>query len=262
MGGKVKLNSRVTKVNHDNFYVRSIEYIDEKGNVQVEEGTDFISSMPITELLKALNPKPPEDVMRAAENLGYRSIITVDIIIDKKDVFPDNWIYIHSPEVKLGRIQNFKNWSSSMVPDQSKTSLGLEYFCTEGDELWNMPDEELFKLASSEIEKIKICKSSDIIDYVIIKVPKAYPVYMTGYRKYMDIIEEYAKKFSNLQFVGRYGMFKYNNMDHSIMTGIYAAKNIIQNNYSFDTWSINTEPEYHEEKQERRVEKLKPVRQH
>jgi protoporphyrinogen oxidase len=190
-------------------------------------------------------------ILEAADSLSYRSIITVDIIIDKALVFPDNWIYIHSPEVKLGRIQNFKNWSKNMVPDQGKTSLGLEYFCNEGDEFWNMPDEKLFELAAAEVEKIKICRRSDIIDHIIVRVPKAYPVYMMGYKKHMQVIESYLRRFTNLQFVGRYGLFKYNNMDHSILTGIYSAKNILEGNhegYKYDTWNVNTEEEYHEEK--------------
>lgn len=248
MKGTVKLNTKVSKVRHKDFTITSIECVDKDGNVHVVEGTDFISSIPLTELVQILDPKPPKEVINASKSLSYRSIITVDIIINKKDVFPDNWIYIHSPEVKLGRIQNFKNWSQAMVPDSNKTSLGLEYFCNENDELWNMPDEKLFKLAASEVEKIKICKASEIEDYVIVRVPKAYPVYMMGYNKYLDIIKDYVNKFKNLQFVGRYGLFKYNNMDHSIMTGIYAAANIIEPEKQYDTWQINTDDEYHEEK--------------
>ncbi|MFZ5989105.1 MAG: FAD-dependent oxidoreductase, partial [Bacillota bacterium] len=175
--------------------------------------------------------------------------------------FKDNWIYIHSPDVKLGRIQNFKNWSQYMVPDLNKTSLGLEYFCNENDELWNMPDDELFKLAASEVEKIKICKADEIEDYIVIRVPKSYPVYMKGYKQFINKLEEYTKKFENLQLIGRYGLFKYNNMDHSILTGLYAAKNIIAGHYAFDTWEVNTEEEYHEEQVEREpnAKKWKPA---
>ncbi|MCX7921190.1 MAG: NAD(P)/FAD-dependent oxidoreductase [Clostridia bacterium] len=247
-GGSVSLNSRVVKVNRDNYKVKSIEYIDGEGRIQVQDGSSFISSIPVTELVKILNPSPDIEVLEAAECLKYRSIITVDIIINKRELFPDNWIYVHSPEVKLGRIQNFKNWSKNMVPDDSKTTLGLEYFCDENDELWNMPDKELFKLAASEIEKVKICKRMDIEDYTIVRVPKAYPVYMLGYRQSIDTIENYIKKFDNLQLIGRYGLFKYNNMDHSIMTGLYAAKNIINGSDLYNTWSVNTDEEYHEEK--------------
>jgi len=250
MGGSINLNSRVVRVNHEDFEIKSIEYIDGQGNRHVQEGTHFVSSIPITELVAILSPAPAPEIIDAANSLRYRSIITVDIIIDKSDLFPDNWIYIHSPEVKLGRIQNFKNWSRDMVADPNKTSLGLEYFCTEKDELWNMPDEQLFRFAASEVEKINICKAQEIVDYTAVRVPKAYPVYMTGYRQHIGRIEEYLKKFRNLQLVGRYGLFKYNNMDHSILTGLYAAKNIIQGSYAFDTWNVNTEEEYHEEQRE------------
>jgi len=250
MGGDVLMNSRVTKVNHKDFEITGIEYEDIEGNKHVLEGTDFISSIPITELISILNPAPEGKVLEAVNKLSYRSFITVDVIINRSELFPDNWIYIHSPEVKLGRIQNFKNWSRDMVPDTGKTSLGLEYFCTENDELWNMKDENLFKLAASELERIKICKASEIEDFTAVRVPKAYPVYMMGYRKYIDIIEEYLKQFKNLQLVGRYGLFKYNNMDHSIMTGLYAAKNILEGSKLYDTWSVNTDEEYQEEKKE------------
>jgi protoporphyrinogen oxidase len=247
-GGIVRLNSKVIKVNHTGYNVESIEYADKDGNITVEQGTNFISSIPLTELINILYPKPPEEVLKAAEQLKYRSLLTVDIIINKKVVFPDNWIYIHSPEVKLGRIQNFKNWSDKMVPNQEKTSLGLEYFCNENDDLWNMADEDLFKFASEEVEKINICKASEIEDYVIVRVPKAYPVYDCGYRTHLKTIVDYIKKYNNLQPVGRYGMFKYNNMDHSMLTGVNAAENIINPDLNIDIWQVNTEEEYHEEK--------------
>lgn len=247
-GGTVNLDSRVIRVNHKDFKIISIEYVDKDGNTKVQEGSDFISSIPVTELMHILNPTPDKVITDAADKLTYRSIITIDVIINKRDVFPDNWIYIHSPDVKLGRIQNFKNWSSSMVPDPGKTSLGLEYFCNENDELWNTPDNELFSLAASEIEKIKICSPAEIEDYAVIRVPKSYPVYCKGYKEFILKIEGFVKKFSNLQLTGRYGLFKYNNMDHSILTGLQAANNIIQGDYVFDTWTVNTDEEYHEER--------------
>lgn len=250
-GGRVLLNSKVLKVNHKNFMVESIEYKDADGKNQILTGTDFISSIPITELIQILNPAAGPEVLEAALNLRYRSIITVDVIVDKTRLFPDNWIYIHSPEVKLGRIQNFKNWSAAMVPDSNKTSLGLEYFCNENDSFWNMSDEELFKLAATELEKIKIAKASDIEDYKIVRVPKAYPVYMMGYKPNLEIISKYITQFKNLQLIGRYGLFKYNNMDHSIMTGLYAAKNIVQGNNLYNTWEINTDDEYLEESKQK-----------
>jgi protoporphyrinogen oxidase len=260
-GGAVNLNSKVISVNHRDYKITSIEYIDKEGKRHIEEGENFISSIPVTELIGILNPSPNKEILDAANKLSYRSLITIDIIINKKEVFPDNWIYIHSPEVSLGRIQNFKNWSKNMVPNAGKTSLGLEYFCNENDELWNTPDDELFKLAASEVEKINICKASDIEDYTVIRVPKSYPVYSMDYKEYIDEIEAYSKKFNNLQLIGRYGLFKYNNMDHSVLAGIYAAKNILSGQYVYDTWKINTEEEYHEEQtvNEQEVNTWKPT---
>jgi protoporphyrinogen oxidase len=247
VGGNVLLNSKVLKVNHHNFEVQSIEYQDSNGKNQVLNGTNFISSIPITELIQILSPAVSPEVLEAAQNFTYRSIITVDVIVNKEKVFPDNWIYIHSPEVKLGRIQNFKNWSAAMVPDPNKTSLGLEYFCDENDPFWNMPDDELFKFAAAELETIKIARADEIEDYKIVRVPKAYPVYKMGYKANLEIISKYLSQFTNLQLIGRYGLFKYNNMDHSIMTGLYAAKNIAQGANLYNTWEINTDDEYLEE---------------
>lgn len=248
MGGKVHLNSKAVKVNREDFTVKSVEYVDESGNAKIVEGTDFISSIPVTELVEILEPEAGEEVIEAARSLKYRSIVTIDIIVNREELFADNWIYIHSPEVKLGRIQNFKNWSREMVPHPDKTSLGLEYFCDEGDDFWSMDDGRLFELAASEVEKIKICNAGDIEDYTVVRVPKAYPVYGGNYRDHVVTIEKYLKKFYNLQPVGRYGLFKYNNMDHSILTGLYAASNILKGDYERDTWDVNTDREYHEER--------------
>ncbi|HEY8464473.1 MAG TPA: NAD(P)/FAD-dependent oxidoreductase [Bacillota bacterium] len=244
---RVLLNAEVVKINHDGNTIRSIEYLDVNGKRQLLEGTSFISSIPITELVQRLDPPADAAVRAAAQKMQYRSLITVDIIINKKDVFPDNWIYIHSPEVKLGRIQNFKNWSAQMVPDPEKSTLGLEYFCNEGDDFWNLPDAELFELAAAEVEKIQICQKAEIEDYLVVRVPKAYPVYLLGYQEYLSEVAECLRQFSNLQLTGRYGLFKYNNMDHSIMTGLYAARNIRAGARKYDTWSINVDEEYHEE---------------
>jgi protoporphyrinogen oxidase len=205
---------------------------------------------PLTELVEIMSPSAPAEVLRAARSLKYRSLVTVDITVDQKELFTDNWIYVHSPEVKLGRIQNFKNWSPSMVADASKTTLGLEYFCDEGDEFWNLDDEKMFELAADEVAKINICKRERIEDYVIVRVPKAYPEYDMDYPKHLSAIRGWLAGFSNLQPIGRYGMFKYNNMDHSILTGLYASQNILSSQRVHDIWDINTDEEYHEEKQD------------
>jgi len=250
MSGTVKMQRRVTKVSHENGRVVSIETVGANDEAEVLRGSDFLSSIPLTELVQILDPAPPEAVLAAARSLKYRSLVTIDIVVNQTKLFPDNWIYIHSPEVKLGRIQNFKNWSPSMVADPSKTTLGLEYFCNEGDEFWNMADEDMFNLAADEVSKIKICDRAKIGDYVVVRVPKAYPVYDMAYPKHLKVIRDYLDGFENLQPIGRYGMFKYNNMDHSILTGLLAARNIIAGSKVNNIWNVNTDDEYQEEKQQ------------
>ena len=259
LGNKIYLDSRVTAIHMEANLIESIEITHSNGEKNLVYGDSFISSIPLTELIHIISPSANQEILDAANQLSYRSIITVDVIVNQKQLFPDNWIYIHSPEVKLGRIQNYKNWSEYMVPDLEKTSIGLEYFCTENDALWNMSDQELFNLASSEIEKVKICKASDIIDYCIVKVPKAYPVYDANYKQYIGTIEKYVKSIENLQLIGRYGLFKYNNMDHSIATGLYAAKNIEAGIYTYDTWSVNTDESYHEEQSQDLTQNKEPI---
>jgi hypothetical protein len=178
------------------------------------------------------------------------------LIVNKPEVFPDNWIYIHSPEVKVGRIQNFKNWSLEMVPDPSKTSLGLEYFCTEGDDLWNMPDADLIELGKRELERIGLTKADDIVDGSVFRVPKAYPVYDTEYSEYLQIIRDFVNGLENFQTIGRNGLHRYNNQDHSMITGNLAVRNLLFGEKN-DLWNVNVDADYHEEI--RHDEKKNPV---
>ena len=172
-----------------------------------------------------LDPLPPEPVIKSARSLSYRDFLIVSLIIDEKHLFPDNWIYIHSPEFKVGRIQNFKNWSPAMVPDASKTCLGMEYFCSEGDSLWELSDTELIDLASQEVVGLGLIDSlSKVEDGVVIRQHKAYPVYDGEYRQHLKVIQDYLQTFENLQTVGRNGMHRYNNQDHSMLTAILAAE--------------------------------------
>jgi protoporphyrinogen oxidase len=208
-------------------------------------GTHFISSMPVRELLQKFDPAVPAEVLRAAEKLKYRDFISIILIVNKQDLFPDNWLYIHDPEVKLGRVQNFKNWSSKMVPDQTRTSLGLEYFCFEGDGLWTATDDELIELGKREIEKVGLLKASDVEDAVVMRVPKAYPVYDGTYREALSRVREFLSGIGNLQLVGRNGMHKYNNQDHSVMTAMLAVENVL--GASHNLWEVNVDREYQEE---------------
>jgi len=245
IGGEVLKEREVKKVMHEDFEVKSV-VVKDKEKEEEYEADHFLSSMPINELVKRLSPKPSDKVLRAADGLTYRSLITISVILKSKSPFPDTWIYIHSPEAKMARIQNFKRWSPYMSPDNSKTPLGLEYFCSEGDELWNMEDEDLIKLGMKELEIIGLGRKKDFIDGFVARTPKTYPVYDANYPRNMRIIKDYLNKFKNLQPIGRYGMFKYNNMDHSILTGLYSAENILGKDH--DIWQVNADEEYHEEK--------------
>ncbi|HMF54803.1 MAG TPA: NAD(P)/FAD-dependent oxidoreductase [Pyrinomonadaceae bacterium] len=243
-GGTIQLGTRVERIHWSRDRVESIE-IETAGRNEILRGTHFISSMPIRELVRKLTPAPPASISAAADKLQYRDFLTVVLIVNRRSLFPDNWIYIHDPEVRIGRVQNFKNWSADMVPDQNKTCLGLEYFCFEGDGLWSMSDEQLIELGKRELEKIGLIKADDVEEGTVVRVPKAYPVYDATYTEALATLRRFFTAFANLQLVGRNGMHKYNNQDHSMMTAVLAVKNILGANH--DLWQVNTEQEYQEE---------------
>jgi protoporphyrinogen oxidase len=218
---------------------------------------DLISSIPVSALVGLLDPEAPPEVRQAARTLSYRAFLIVVLILNEREVFPDQWIYVHSPAVRVGRIQNFKNWSTAMVPRPDTTSLGMEYFCDEGDEIWQMPDEDLRELASTELGILGLARKEEVLDSYVVRQPKAYPVYNHGYEEHLATIRSFLGTIGNLQTVGRNGMHRYNNMDHSMMTGILAAQNV--QGAAHDLWRVNEEAEYLEEKeaakaQERLVE--------
>ena len=244
-GGVVELNSDVVKINRVGSRITSVVVSCEDKETETIPGTDFVSSMPISEFIKRLDPVPPE-IMQAAQKLNYRDFLTVCLIVNQPDLFPDNWIYIHSPEVKVGRIQNFKNWSPDMVPDPNKTSLGLEYFCTEGDELWSMCDADLIALGKREVERIGLANARDVEDGCVFRVPKAYPVYDSDYRDYVAMIRKFVDGLENFQTIGRNGLHRYANQDHAMMTGMLAVRNLVLGEHN-DLWSVNTDQVYQEE---------------
>jgi protoporphyrinogen oxidase len=245
-GGAVHLDRKVVTVEHDGSAVTAFVARDSQGRMIRYLGSQFLSTMPIRELIKAMDPPPPAEVIAAAQSLKYRDFLTVVLIVDRPETFPDTWIYIHEPAVRVGRIQNFKNWSPHLVPDLSKSSLGLEYFCFEGDELWNMPDSQLLELGRREIDAIGLVAGSAVIDGCVVRMPKAYPVYDDEYQAHLGVIRRWLCKVGNLELAGRNGMHKYNNQDHSMMTALLAARNILGLG-QFDTWKVNTDAEYHEE---------------
>jgi protoporphyrinogen oxidase len=245
-GHPISFGVKVTKLHLARGKVTSVTVTDvTDGAERRVDGRHFISTMPIRNLIAALDPPPPAAVVEASRKLRYRDFLTVGLVVDTPDVFKDNWIYIHAPEVKVGRIQNFKNWSPDMVPDLSKTSLGLEYFVQENDEVWSSKDQDLIKLATDECAQLGLIKAKDVVDGIVIRMPKAYPVYDRSYMENVKIIREYLDTIPNLQLIGRNGQHRYNNQDHSMLTGIYAARNLCGE--KLDIWDINTEDEYHEE---------------
>ena len=245
-GGAVHLDRRVIEVEHDRSQVTSMLARDGEGRLIRYVGRHFLSTLPIRDLIRAMKPAPPPEVINAALSLKYRDYLTVVLIVDRAETFPDNWIYIHEPMVRLGRIQNFKNWSPDLVPDPAKTSLGLEYFCFEGDDLWTRSDRDLIALGRREIESIGLVSGSEVIDGCVVRMPKAYPVYDDDYQANLAIIRHWLKTLPNLELAGRNGMHKYNNQDHSMMTALLAARNILGLG-QFDTWKVNTDAEYLEE---------------
>lgn len=243
-GSEVRLNTGVDKIFWDEGGVQGLG-VSREGKPERIEGTHFISTMPIRELIQKLEPPAPDNVLRAAEALNYRDFLTVALVVNKRELFPDNWIYIHDEDVKVGRIQNFKNWSPSMVPDPEKSCLGLEYFCFEGDGLWTMPDSDLIELGKKELGLLALVTPADVVDGSVVRMPKAYPVYDGTYGESLRVVREFLKELPNLQLVGRNGMHKYNNQDHSMLTAMLAVKNMLGANY--DLWQVNAEQEYHEE---------------
>ena len=243
-GSQVLLGAKVEGIRWSQDRVEALEVL-RNGKIEIVSGTDFISSMPIREAIQKFKPAVPKKVLDAANDLKYRDFLTVALIINKRDIFPDNWIYIHDSSVKVGRIQNFKNWSPYMVPCQDKTCLGLEYFCFESDDLWNMSDDQLIKLGKQEMEALGFVNPVDVEDGAVVRMPKAYPIYDSTYQESLKIIRQFLDGINNFQLVGRNGLHKYNNQDHSMLTAIKAAENILGANH--DIWQVNEEQEYHEE---------------
>ncbi len=256
-GGEVQTECELERIERDGQHIRRA-VVGVNGSRRSIEATDFISSMPITELVKRLDPPAPDDVLAAAGALRHRDFLTVCVIVDQPRLFPDNWIYVHDPSVQVGRIQNFKNWSPDMVPDDRKTSLGLEYFCNEGDELWTMADDELVALAQRELESIGLARGEDVEDGCVFRVPKSYPVYDSAYAEHLAVVREFVGSLQNLQTIGRNGLHRYDNQDHAMLTGMYAARNAVSGE-SNDLWAVNTEAEYHEQVSAERGRNLRRV---
>ena len=246
-GGSVILNRRATRIHHDGRRVLSVSHEDADGREGITHPEQVISSIPLSSLVRQMDPPAPEEVLAAARGLKYRDFILVGIVVDQPDIFPDNWIYVHSPEVSVGRIQNFGNWSMEMVADHSFSSLGMEYFCSVGDGIWNLDDSELIDLATREFHKLALAPGAKVRHGVVIRQPKAYPVYDADYKDQVRTIRDWLDGFENLETIGRNGQHRYNNQDHSMLTGIIAARNLQDPSNQADLWEVNTDSEYHEE---------------
>lgn len=243
----VLLNTEVVQVHHDNFQVTQITL---RNRQTGEESTvncgGVISSVPISLLVQQMHPPAPSEAIAAAKSLKFRNTILVYLIVEGNNLFPDNWLYINEPSVQLGRVTNFANWSPEMLPNQHQTPLCCEYWCNYDEPMWQQPEAELLERAERELRKIGLLNRETVSGGFVVRLPRTYPIYAGNYQQALSDIQSYLQPFSNLQLVGRYGAFKYNNQDHSLLMGILAAENVLSPG-KHDLWSVNSDSEYQEE---------------
>jgi protoporphyrinogen oxidase len=240
----VELNHRIVEIGHSEGRVENV--VVRSNSHETEYGVDAVlSSLALQDLVRLLEPAPPAEVLEAASNLRYRDFCLVALMTKQAEPFPDNWIYIHDPGTRAGRVQNFGAWSPDMVRPGT-TCLGVEYFCFEGDDIWEMPDDEAVAMATEEMARIGLVDPDTVFDGVKVRVPKAYPMYDRAYESAVSVIKDYLGTFENLQTCGRNGLHRYNNQDHSMWTAILAALNLVDG-ADHDVWSVNTEEVYLEE---------------
>jgi protoporphyrinogen oxidase len=264
-GIETHTGSRVVRIHHDGLRVSAVDVEQTRGGTRRETCGALISSMPVGSLVEAMEPAAPREVRDAARSLRHRDFLIVGLIVERSELFPDNWIYVHSPEVRVGRVQNFKNWSPDMVSDPDLSFIGLEYFANRGDDLWTMTDEELIELGAAEAETIGLFDAREVQAGTVVRMPLAYPVYDGEYETHLGVLRDWLDGFENLFTVGRNGQHRYNNQDHSMLAGLFAARSVA-GAAELDLWSINEEPSFHEEiggeeKEARGVrDRLTPVR--
>jgi protoporphyrinogen oxidase len=244
LGGRVLLRHRVSRLELAGNRVHAVWANTPDGERRFE-AEHVISTIPLRSLIRTTGAASPEPVRRAAEALTYRDFVLVALILDREELFPDNWVYIHTPGVKVGRIQNYNNWSAAMVPEPGRTCLGMEYFCFKGDGLWDSRDEELIALASRELKQLGLAPNASVVDGTVVRMPKAYPIYDLAYRSHLEPIRHFLDGIANLHTVGRNGMHKYNNQDHSMYTAMLTVENL--RGAAHDVWAVNTDFDYHEE---------------
>jgi protoporphyrinogen oxidase len=244
MGGVVSMGSTVRRFKREKNSIKAVE-VETPAGIETVEAEHFISTIPLAHLARSTGDDVSAEVRNAADGLTYRDFILVALVLEGDKLFPDNWIYVHTPGVLVGRIQNFNNWSADMVPAKGVTCLGMEYFCFEGDGQWTRPDTELIALATAELRKLGLAPKAKVIDGAVVRMPKAYPIYDADYSRHVETIRAHLDSITNLQTVGRNGMHKYNNQDHSMYTAMLAVENMLGADH--DVWAVNTDLEYHEE---------------
>ena len=252
-GNEVRLGAGVTKIRRRGSRIESVVVTDEAGHENVVEGAEFVSSIPLTVLCKIMEPAAPAEVLAAADALVFRNVITVNLMLDRQRMTDDTWLYVHDRDILFGRLHEPKNWSVDMVPDQSKTSVVAEYFCSFGDEIWSMSDDALVERTAKHLaDDLGFVARNEVLGGFAVRSPRAYPSYTLGYERPLKLLKDFVDSFENLQIIGRYGTFRYNNADHSVETGLLAAKNILGETHDLDR--VNADQEYHE------IKRLKPAK--
>jgi protoporphyrinogen oxidase len=258
-GGEIVTGRRATRILTDGWRVTGVEAVDATGRTETYRGDYFFSTAPIKELMRSFDAAPPPDVLEVSDGLVYRDFITVGLLVSglriREDapeagkLIRDNWIYIQEPDVLLGRLQIFNNWSPFMVAASDTVWLGLEYFCNDTDEIWRSSDERVVSLAKEELTKIGIIEADAVLDATVLRMEKTYPAYFGTYDRFAEV-REYVDRYENLFLIGRNGMHRYNNQDHSMLTAMLAVENIMDGRTDkSNLWDVNTELDYHEEKE-------------
>jgi protoporphyrinogen oxidase len=256
-GNEVRLSCGVTRILRERNRITGVVVTDEHGNETTIDGAYFVSSIPLTLLCQIMQPAAPREVLEASRQLVFRNVITVNLMLDREQMTNDTWLYVHDRNILFGRLHEPKNWSVDMVPDQSKTSIVAEYFCSEGDHIWNMSNDDLVEQTARHLaDDLGFVERNEVLGGFAVRAPRAYPSYTLGYEKPLKVLKDFVDSFENLQIIGRYGTFRYNNADHSVETGLLAARNILGEKHDLDR--VNADKEYHEIKRVKSAKEREP----